>query len=62
VFAVLPIVVSLAVRATSVTTGVVAVVLLVIVSDTVNSPKRHTESPAVAVPPVQKVRVVAVNE
>jgi hypothetical protein len=62
VFVILPIVVSLAVRATNVTTGVVAVAPSVIVSETVNKPNRHSERPAVAVPPVQKVNVVAVKE
>jgi hypothetical protein len=53
---------SLAVRATSVTVGVVNVMLSVMVSETVNNPKRHNDRPDVAALPAANVRVVAVNE
>ena len=57
-----PMVVSLAVRATIVIDGVVAVTESVIVSDTVNSANWHSESDAVTVPAFAKVIVVAVIE
>jgi hypothetical protein len=57
-----PIVVSFAVLATIVIIGDVPVTESIIVSSTVKSANLHSDSEAVAVPPVINVSVVAVNE